>query len=211
MRSFDAVKLVLDKAPKDLTIVQRVVFVQIAHKQPNCFATVKELGRECGISQEKTVSKAVKVLESRGLILVIRRAYSSNRYLVHPSFVEGREIPVLDLHDTPVVSLHDTPVVSLHDTPVKQTYNKQLNKQQFEEFWESYPRKEGRKKAEGIFAKLAPNDVSLVLAASRTYRESVGSRELRFVKLASTWLEQECWLDQVEVESDDWMSRALDD
>jgi len=203
MRSFDAVKLVLDKAPKDLTIVQRVVFVQIAHKQPNCFATVKELGRECGISQEKTVSKAVKVLESRGLILVIRRAYSSNRYLVHPAFVEGREIPVLDRHDTPVVYLHDT--------PVKQTYNKQLNKELFEEFWDSYPRKEGRKKAEGIFAKLAPNDVSLVLAASRTYRESVGSRELRFVKLASTWLEQECWLDQVVVESDDWMSRALDD
>jgi len=203
MRSFDAVKLVLDKAPKDLTIVQRVVFVQIAHKQPNCFATVKEIGRECGISQEKTVSKAVKVLESRGLILVIRRAYSSNRYLVHPAFVEGREIPVLDRHDTPVVYLHDT--------PVKQTYNKQLNKELFEEFWDSYPRKEGRKKAEGIFAKLAPNDVSLVLAASRTYRESVGSRELRFVKLASTWLEQECWLDQVVVESDDWMSRALDD
>jgi len=203
MRSFDAVKLVLDKAPKDLTIVQRVVFVQIAHKQPNCFATVKELGRECGISQENTVPKAVKVLESRGLILVIRRAYSSNRYLVHPAFVEGREIPVLDRHDTPVVYLHDT--------PVKQTYNKQLNKELFEEFWDSYPRKEGRKKAEGIFAKLAPNDVSLVLAASRTYRESVGSRELRFVKLASTWLEQECWLDQVVVESDDWMSRALDD
>ena len=203
MRSFDAVKLVLDKAPKDLTIVQRVVLVQIAHKQPNCFATVKELGRECGISQEKTVSKAVKVLESRGLILVKRRAYSSNRYLVDPAFVEGREIPVLDRHDTPVVYQHDT--------PVKQTYNKQFNKELFQEFWDSYPRKEGRKKAEGIFAKLAPNDVSLVLAASRTYRESVGSRELKFVKLASTWLEQECWLDQVVVDSDDWMSRALDD
>jgi len=203
MRSFDAVKLVLDRAPKDLTPVQRVVLIQIAHKQPKCFATVKELGRECGISQEKTVTKAVKVLESRGLILVTRRAYSSNRYLINPAFVEGHEIPVLDQHDTPVVFQHDT--------PVKQTYNKQFNKEQFEIFWSVYPRKEGRKKAESIFLKLAPNDVSLVLAASRTYRDSVGSRELRFVKLASTWLDQECWLDQVAETSDDWMSRAIDD
>lgn len=204
MRSFDAVKLVLDKAPKDLTAVQRLVLIQIAHKQPKCYATVKELGREIGVSQEKTVSKAVKVLEARSLIVVKRRAYSSSWYSLHSAFIQGREIPTLD----PAL----LPAVSPHATPDKQTYNKQYNKQMFEEFWAIYPRKEGRMKSEQVFIKLAPNfSVEQVLAATRTYRDSVTGRDLKFVKLASTWLEQECWLDDVSSNDDDWWSRAVND
>jgi MarR family len=205
MRSFDAVKLVLDKAPKDLTPVQRLVLIQIAHKQPKCFATVKELGREIGISQEKTVSKAIKVLESKQLITVTRRAYSSSWYVLDSGFVQGREIPD--------VVRHEIPAVVRHATPVKQTYNKQYNKQDFERFWSLYPRKESRVKAEQAFSMLTPNlSIDALLSATQTYRDSVAGRELKFVKLACNWLEQECWLDQVEVESvDDWMSRANND
>jgi DNA-binding MarR family transcriptional regulator len=121
MRSFDAVKMVLDKAPKDLTPIQRLVLIQIAHKQPKCYATVGTLADDCGIRQEKTVSKAVKVLESKGLIAVNRRRYSSNEYVLLGRLMVGREIP------DQLGRL--TPSPDPHATPVKQTLNKHLNKE----------------------------------------------------------------------------------
>lgn len=121
MRSFDAVKMVLDKAPKDLTPIQRLVLIQIAHKQPKCYATVGTLADDCGIRQEKTVSKAVKVLESKGLIAVNRRRYSSNEYVVLGRLMVGREIP------DQLGRL--TPSPDPHATPVKQTLNKHINKE----------------------------------------------------------------------------------
>ena len=113
--------MVLDKAPKDLTPIQRLVLIQIAHKQPKCYATIGTLADDCGIRQEKTVSKAVKVLESKGLIAVNRRRYSSNEYVLLGRLMVGREIP------DQLGRL--TPSPDPHATPVKQTLNKHINKE----------------------------------------------------------------------------------
>jgi len=104
-----------------------------------------------------------------------------------------------------------------HETgghPTRQTGVKQikkqtiLTKQDFESFWSVYPRKDARKRAEQAFDMLTPNlSVDALLSATRTYRDKVADTELKFVMLACNWLEQECWLDQVDVD-DDWIARA---
>jgi hypothetical protein len=60
---------------------------------------------------------------------------------------------------------------------------------------------------------LTPNlSIDALLSATQTFRDSVAGRELKFVKLACNWLEQEGWLDQVDVAPvDDWMGRANND
>jgi hypothetical protein len=64
----------------------------------------------------------------------------------------------------------------------------------FEEFWRTYPRHDDRKKASAAWeARLkAKADPALILAGARRYRDDP-NREDAFTKLATTWLNGECW------------------
>jgi len=85
--------------------------------------------------------------------------------------------------------------------------NNLLNSESFETFWNLYPRKESRKRAEQAFNMLTPNvAIDALLTATRAYRDSVQDKDLQYVALACNWLEQERWLDQVDV-SDDYVER----
>ena len=68
----------------------------------------------------------------------------------------------------------------------------------FEQFWRTYPRREGKKAARAKFDQAIASGVSLdtILTAAAAYRDLPG-REPRFTKHASTWLNQGCWDDEL--------------
>ena len=79
--SFEAVKLVLDKAPKDLTLVQRLVLIQIAHHYPTPHLSQKTLAAEIGAKRVDTVNRAVQALVKRDLLIVKRQGQArANKY-----------------------------------------------------------------------------------------------------------------------------------
>jgi hypothetical protein len=118
---FQAVKHVLDHAPKDLTLVQRLVLIQIASHYPNPWLEQKTIAAEIGIRRIDTVYKAIKVLEKRKLLLVYRQGMmKANKYRFHDDFADTAETGSMTTRQT---GNHDT-----RQTAIKQTI-KQTKKQ----------------------------------------------------------------------------------
>ena len=119
--SFDAVKHCLDHAPKDLTLAQRLVLIQIAHHYPNPWLEQKSIAAEIGIRRIDTVYKAIKVLEKRKLLVVYRQGMmKANKYRLHDDFADTAETGSMTTRQT---GNHDT-----RQTAIKQTI-KQTKKQ----------------------------------------------------------------------------------
>jgi len=197
VRSFDAVKLVLDHAPKNLTPIQRLVLIQIAHRQPNCIASVPKLAADIGIRQPKTISRATKELADRGLITVTRRYMNSNQYDLNVRAFDALKANDAGAQDIELKGAL-TPSVG-RATPVKQTINKQVNKKGFFEFLECFP---DRTVSDDLvyrawlkaLRKVASEDV--LITAARANREMLEP---------NAWLNFEKW---VGVDDGDWMLRA---
>jgi len=130
--SFEAVKMVLDKAPKDLTAVQRLVLIQIAHHYPNPHLSQKTLAAEIGVRREDTVNRAIAVLVQRDLLIKTRQGVMrANKYELNyasPLYAQ-----------TAVMTTRQTVYHLYGQTAVKQTINKKENKERFFEFLKSFP------------------------------------------------------------------------
>lgn len=71
----------------------------------------------------------------------------------------------------------------------------------FARFWEAYPRKVSRGDAVKAFTKVVKSgtDLEAVIAGAQRYRDD-GARqrsEIKYTKHAATWLNGQCWLDEV--------------
>jgi hypothetical protein len=129
--SFEAVKLVLDKAPKDLTHIQRLVLIQIAHHYPTPHLSQKTLAAEIGCRRVDTVNRAVQVLVKRDLLIVERQGQArANKYqLNYGSNVYGQTVPM---------TTRQTVNHVYGQTVLKQTSNKKENKAFFD-FLNNFP------------------------------------------------------------------------
>ena len=130
--SFEAVKLVLDKAPKDLTHIQRLVLIQIAHHYPTPHLSQKTLAAEIGCKRVDTVNRAVQALVKRELLIVKRQGQArANKYeLNYGSNVYAQ---------TASVTTRQTVNHVYGQTVLKQTSNKKENKERFFDFLGNFP------------------------------------------------------------------------
>jgi hypothetical protein len=130
--SFEAVKLVLDKAPKDLTHIQRLVLIQIAHHYPTPHLSQKTLAAEIGAKRVDTVNRAVQALVKRNLLIVKRQGQAkANKYeLNYGSNVYAQ---------TASVTTRQTVNHVYGQTVLKQTINKKENKERFFDFLGNFP------------------------------------------------------------------------
>jgi len=118
---FEAVQHVLDHAPKDLSLAQRLVLIQIASHYPNPWLEQKSIAAEIGIRRIDTVYKAIKVLEKRKLLVVFRQGMmKANKYRLHDDFADTAE--------TGSVTTRQTGNLDTRQTAIKQTI-KQTKKQ----------------------------------------------------------------------------------
>jgi hypothetical protein len=166
--SFEAVKLVLDKAPKDLTHVQRLVLIQIAHHYPTPHLSQKTLAAEIGCRRVDTVNRAVQILVKRDLLIVQRQGQArANKYLLnYGSNVYAQTVPM---------TTRQTVNHVYGQTVLKQTSNKKENKEAFFSFLSNFPNmtvsedKVFRAWTRAIREKHASED--LLIAASQANRE----------------------------------------
>lgn len=130
--SFEAVKFVLDHAPKDLTLTQRAVLTQIAHHYPTPHLSQATLAAEIGARRVDTVNRAVQVLVKRELLIVKRQGQArANKYeLNYGSNVYG---------ETASMTTRQTVYHVYGQTVLKQTINKKENKERFFDFMKNFP------------------------------------------------------------------------
>ena len=165
--SFEAVKYVIDHAPKDLTLAQRLVLIQIAHHYPNPHISHQALAAEIGIKRRDTVISCIKVLVERELLISKRQGHMrANKYELNI----GLTVHAETVHMMPRQTVHNVPRETVH----KQTTLKENNKAFFD-FLSNFPdmtvdeAKVFRAWTRAIREKHASED--LLVSASQTNRE----------------------------------------
>jgi len=196
--SFEAVKLVLDKAPKDLTHIQRLVLIQIAHHYPTPHLSQKTLAAEIGCRRVDTVNRAVQVLVKRELLIVKRQGQArANKYeLNYGSNVYGQTV---------LVTTRQTVSHVYGQTVLKQTSNKKENKERFFDFLGNFPNMtvdEAKVYRSWKRALLKGTSEDLLVSASQANREMLEP---------DAWLNFEKWRSYKPSDHDDWWGRAVND
>jgi uncharacterized protein YdaU (DUF1376 family) len=73
-----------------------------------------------------------------------------------------------------------------------------LNQRAFDAFWKAYPRKQAKKVARQVFARLSPTDDRLDTMLSAIEEQKATRQWIEgFIPLPTTWLRQERWTDQM--------------
>jgi predicted transcriptional regulator len=168
LNSFEAVKMVIDYAPKDLTPIQRLVLIQIAHHYPNPHLSQVTLAAEIGVRRRDTVNRAITKLVECGLLIKKRQGVSrANKYELNYAS---------PLYAKTALMMSAQTVHHLYaETVLKQTINKKENKEAFFSFLKNFPNmtvnedKVFRAWIRAIREKHASED--LLITASRTNRE----------------------------------------
>ena len=178
--SFEAVKFVLDKAPKDLTAMQRLVLIQIAHHYPTPHLSQNTLAKEIGCRRVDTVNRAVQALVKRDLLIVKRQGQAkANKYeLNYGSNVYAETVPVIYAQTVNHV---------YGQTVHKQTINKEDKKEAFFRFLENFPNRTVSDEVTfRAWSKALLKDASeeMLITASRTNREKLEP---------NAWLNFEKW------------------
>jgi len=194
--SFEAVKFVIDHAPKDLTLAQRLVLIQIAHHYPNPHISHQALAAEIGIKRRDTVIRCIKVLVERELLISKRQGHMrANKYELNIGLtVHGETV-----HMMPRQTVHNVPRETVH----KQTTLKKENKAFFD-FLSNFPDMtvdEAKVYRAYTKALLKGTSEDLLVSASQANREMLEP---------DAWLNFEKWK-SVVVDNDDWKSRAIND
>lgn len=80
----------------------------------------------------------------------------------------------------------------------------------FNEFWAVYPRKGDKKKAYERWGEaITVESPERIIEAARKFREEKAGVERKYVKLPSTWLNQQCWQDYQDISViDAWKERV---
>ena len=167
--SFEAVKMVIDYAPKDLTLVQRLVLIQIAHHYPNPHLSQKTLAAEIGIKRIDTVNRAISKLVEFGLLVKVRQGVMrANKYeLNYASPIYAQTVNM---------TTRQTVSHLYGQTALKQTINKKENKEAFFSFLESFPDSTvDEDKVFRAWLRALQKNASeeLLITASRTNREAL--------------------------------------
>lgn len=199
--SIEAMTLVLNHSKA--TGRAKLVLIGIANHQgeQGAWPSIETLARYAN-SSERSVMRDIQELEELGELVVERNAapirgqYRPNLYWVNVSsgvtdFASGVTDSPSGVTDEVVRG--DT-VVTLNLNNPKEKL-KELNVH-FEEFWKTYPRKQGKGEARRAFAKAVVDaEPSDVIAGARRYANDP-NRSPSFTAMPATWLNQERWDDE---------------
>ena len=189
------------------------VLAEAANQHQTSWPSKATIGDRTGLSA-RTVQRCIAELRDEGWIRVSERSrdngsQTSNTYLVMR--VRG-DIGVLPPQDTgasppetavsppepdPVEPdpLSSEPLFSIVHPPADEQPNEQ---QLFDMWWAEYPRKVRKPEARRAYARAAKKvGYDRLLDAMRTYRDFDSRVEAGFILHASTWLNQECWDDEI--------------
>lgn len=74
---------------------------------------------------------------------------------------------------------------------------------EFDMFWKEYPRTKGKQVAKKAFIKAAEKtDPQIIISGAKTYALEREGQEIQYTLLASTWLNQQRWEDELELRTE---------
>lgn len=188
------------------------VLAEAANQHQTSWPSKATIGDRTGLSA-RTVQRCIAELRDAGWIRVSERnrdngSQTSNTYLVMRVPGDTGVLPPQDIGVSPpetVVSppepdpeepdpLVSEPLFSIVHPPA----DEQPNEQPFDTWWGEYPRKVRKPEARRAYDKAAKKvGHDRLLEAMRTYRDFDSRVEAGFILHASTWLNQECWDDEI--------------
>jgi len=171
-----------------------VILGNYADEKGTCYPSYKHIAKLIGLNTTKTIQNAIKEFEELGYLKIEHRklengGYTSNRY--H-----------LTLNNDPIVLENPTPVVTEDNTHMSSTTTntKEDTKEyilEFNLFWKHYPRKIGKYQASVAFAKYDEKHYSKIIYATKIFAQENQTTEERFIPHATTFLNQQRYLDYI--------------
>jgi len=83
---------------------------------------------------------------------------------------------------------------------------KEIYIKEFQTFWKVYPRKVGKKGAYKSFRKFDEKHYQKILYGAQRFAEQNLSTEEKYIPHATTWLNQERWMDYFETDESGWIT-----
>lgn len=191
---------------------ERLVLLALADhagEDGECWPHSARLGEKCGLDR-KTVQRHLTALDERGVIEKVSRRKRNNGtlagWLYRLPIVEGTHTSRLGGDtDIPTKRGHAHPV--LEDTPTSpqepSIFNPQIEPSQvdndWQTFWNEYPRKTGKQNAEKAWSKLSATDRQSALAQidMHIHHWDVSGTSPQFIPHPATWLNGRRWEDEL--------------
>jgi DNA-binding transcriptional regulator YhcF (GntR family) len=166
------------------------------------FPSLDTLSNRLGCS-EKTVRRAIEDLVKHGAIKKHSRGrYQSSLYTVITSTSKRTKVSSdgtkMSEEGTKVSTRSDKNDHLTRTTELEPVEREPLNNisESFDDFWNVYPRKQGKGKAREAFMKAVKTaGLEAVMSGARRYASDPNLPDPKFVPLPTTWLNQERWDD----------------
>ena len=184
----------------DITATQKAILISLAdraNEDHQCWPSYDDIcERSC--ANRKTVVKALRDLEQKGHITRVRRYSASTVYTLSISTENGsisRVTKMGSIKGSKMGSIRGTNIGSL--TTIEPSKEPSYKKR-FDEFWQMYPKKVAKPKAEKSFKALSVKDQKAVLESVPSYPFST---EKQYIPNPTTFLNQRRWEDEVDTKT----------
>lgn len=184
-----------------------IILANYADEKGSCYPSLKHIAEICGLKDTKNIRKILKDFEAKGLIQIESRKKQdggnlSNRYHLRIEGCVDTDPPKRTPHPTGT----ETPPIGVPTPPNTKEDTKEDNNN-FEEFWNLYPRKVGKHKAKEKYQK-AMKETTHKELMKLTWRFAEETRfektEEKFILHCATYLNQRRYLDY---QSDDYKKK----
>jgi DNA-binding transcriptional MocR family regulator len=170
-----------------------VLLGNYADEKNTCYPSHRHIADKVGLKDTKGVQRTIKEFEDLGYLKIERRkneegANTSNRY--HLTIGEGSVTP----------RGVETPNPTVTQPPNTKDNTKDIYSEKFEIFWRIYPRKIAKKSAYKSWSKFDEKHYDKILYGAQRFAEQSQKTEEKYIPHATTWLNQERWLDFFETD-----------
>ena len=178
----------------------------------NCFPSYKTIADNCHISRYQAIL-TIKNLKQLKLITVEAIPFKANNYTLTLTSQPHTLVNHIDQSTTytsqphtPTSQSHRLPLVNDVDpnkTNITRLTNKTNIYEHFKQFWEVYPRKEAKVKAEQAFKKIAPSEelLAIMLSMIERFKKTKQWQDKQLIPHPATWLNNKRWEDEISNES----------
>lgn len=185
--------------------IKKLVLIKLAdnaNDKGECWPSYQHIADHCEVDK-RTVMRHIKSLSNAGYINITHRkgekGNSSNIFRLNipsdPLSPPSDRVPLGGDPVSPPPSDPVSPRTSHSIEPVKEPVNEAIDR--FDEFWEIYDKKTGKPKCQSKWKKLKQSDVEKIFKILPTYIQSTPDKQYR--KNPLTWLNGECWNDEIQV------------